>query len=302
MQKKFQLPTFMNEKIGNRALKNDDFSGKMVQLVNPQTVETLEAFDGVASIYDGPFGNNSLIRRMRKTMWKEIMERAPAGANILDMGCGTGIDAIHFAKQGYHIHAVDGSANMIEMTRKRAESQGVLNHVEPKQCDLNRLADVFDNRFDVIYSNFGALNCVLDISGLAENCSMLFRPGGSGFLIMNVMGKYCPWETMYYLLHGHPRRAFFRWSNRFRSVPLGKGKVWVRYYRPMKWYQIFKKRFELVHYQAMSLVVPPPYLESWISHHTGLLDKLEKWDDKISEKRFFRGFGDHFLITMKLRK
>ncbi|HKI47646.1 MAG TPA: methyltransferase domain-containing protein [Balneolales bacterium] len=258
-----------------------------------------DAFDGVAAIYDGPFGNNSLIQRIREMVWTEILNRAPVKADILDLGCGTGIDAVHLAGLGYRVWAVDGSANMVMKTIDRVAGQGLSKQVLVKQAGFHELSGTFDNRFDLIYSNFGALNCVSNIRCLAKDCAGLLQPGG--LLIVNVMGKYCPWEVGYYLLHGHPRRAFVRWSNRFRQVPLGKGKVWTKYYSPQQWYRFFADRFRLVGYRGMSVAVPPPYLESWGIDHPELFGILDRLDEKLTGMRFFRNMGDHFLMTLRLK-
>jgi len=257
------------------------------------------AFDRVASIYDGPFGNNSLIQRMRSKVWKDILNKTPAGANILDLGCGTGIDAVYLAGLGYRVWAVDGSENMVKKTVKRAARHGLSKQVTVMHAGFHELSGIFNDRFDAIYSNFGALNCVSNIHTFVEDCAGLLQD--DGLLITNVMGKYCPWEIGFYLLHGRPRRAFVRLSNQHRPVRLGDVKVWTRYYRPRQWYRIFLGRVKMVSYRAMSLTVPPPYLESWSSRHPELFEVLNRWDEILSHVPFFRNMGDHFLMTLKLR-
>src|SRR3546814_13945259 len=66
-----------------------------------QLRETRHAFDSVAADYDGPRGNNVLIQRMRRTLWEVVHRELPTGSRLLALGCGTGIDALHFANRGY---------------------------------------------------------------------------------------------------------------------------------------------------------------------------------------------------------
>ena len=61
--------------------------------------DTQQAFDSVAADYDGPLGNNELIQRMRKSVWKLLADNFPPGSRLLDLGCGTGLDAAHLAGQ-----------------------------------------------------------------------------------------------------------------------------------------------------------------------------------------------------------
>src|SRR2546425_7130592 len=88
--------------------------------VDPRLLDTRHAFDSVANVYDGPRGNNALIQRMRHEVWRVLGEVFPAGARLLDLGCGTGIDAVHLAASGYDILATDWSPAMVARTRWRA--------------------------------------------------------------------------------------------------------------------------------------------------------------------------------------
>ena len=38
----------------------------------------------------------------------EFLEKLPAGAQILDLGCGSGRDAKYFLEHGYKVHEVTG--------------------------------------------------------------------------------------------------------------------------------------------------------------------------------------------------
>src|SRR6476660_5487797 len=94
--------------------------GRRSSVVDSQLLDTQRAFDSVAADYDGPKGNNALIQRMRETTWRMLTKACPPGARLLDLGCGTGIDAIELARRGYSVVATDWSPQMIERTRQRA--------------------------------------------------------------------------------------------------------------------------------------------------------------------------------------
>ncbi len=61
--------------------------------LDSRLVDTRRAFDSVAAIYDGPGGNNPLIQEMRAKLWRAVTTVVPKGGRLLDLGCGTGIDA-----------------------------------------------------------------------------------------------------------------------------------------------------------------------------------------------------------------
>src|SRR5579859_3269253 len=81
--------------------------------------ETRRAFNRAAAAYDGPAGNNVLIQRMRAQMWQTLTTTFPPGARLLDLGCGTGLDAAYLAARGYAVLATDWSQAMVERTRAR---------------------------------------------------------------------------------------------------------------------------------------------------------------------------------------
>ena len=79
--------------------------GPAAASVATQLEDTRRAFDSVSADYDGPRGNNELIQRMRRTLWDTVDREVAPGARLLDLGCGTGIDALRFAQRGYRVGA-----------------------------------------------------------------------------------------------------------------------------------------------------------------------------------------------------
>src|SRR3546814_279120 len=142
-----------------------------------QLRETRHAFDSVAADYDGPRGNNVLIQRMRRTLWEVVHRELPSGSRLLDLGCGTGIDALHFANRGYPVVATDWSPGMIARTEARIAGTSPPSPVTARHLGVHQLADL-DGTFDGIYSNFGPMNCVPDLDAAAEDCARLLAPGG----------------------------------------------------------------------------------------------------------------------------
>lgn|ERR1017187_617254 len=60
------------------------------------------------------------VRALEKTTRYEAFgELLPAGARILDAGCGTGVDALGFTRLGFQVTAIDVSTEMVEHCRTR---------------------------------------------------------------------------------------------------------------------------------------------------------------------------------------
>lgn len=128
-----------------------------------------EVFDQLAPDYDVTWTNSPHGRAQRDVVWREIHPLFHPGQHILDLGCGTGEDALHLAARGIHVHAIDSSSEMVHIANGRGASARQLR-IE----DLNELKSPFDGAL----SNFGALNCVADLEGAGAELARLIRPDG----------------------------------------------------------------------------------------------------------------------------
>src|SRR4051794_32725474 len=139
-------------------------------------LETQRAFDSVAADYDGPTGNNALIQWMRQRLWETVDATVPQGGRLLDLGCGTGLDAAHFAGEGYRVVATDWSPLMVERTRGRAQAEGLQERLTVRQVGSHQLDQLDGEQFDGIYSDLGPLNCVPDLGAVAREGARLLAP------------------------------------------------------------------------------------------------------------------------------
>lgn len=267
-----------------------------------QLHDTQRAFDSVAADYDGPRGNNELIQRMRRTLWEVVCREVPAGSRLLDLGCGTGIDAFRFAELGYPVVATDWSPGMVARTEARVAAASLPSPVTVRQLGIQQLGELdsdFDGSFGGIYSDFGPLNCVPDLAATAEQCARLLSPGG--VLAFSVMGRICPWEVGHYALRGRFGRAGVRAARGATPVGMNRHTIWTRYYLPREFHRHFAARFSLESYRALSLFLPPPYLVDFYRRHQRLCDRLGRLDDRLGEWPLLRDMGDHFLMVMRRR-
>src|SRR3954469_5333681 len=89
----------------------------------------MPAFDGLARGYDAQFTSTALGRTLRAMAWHHF-ERSFAGREyLLDIGCGTGEDAIHLATLGHRVVATDASLQMVRLATHKAERAGVGNRI-----------------------------------------------------------------------------------------------------------------------------------------------------------------------------
>lgn len=262
--------------------------------------DTREAFDSVAADYDGPRGNNSLVQDMRREMWRWLDASFPRAGHLLELGCGTGLDAIRMAERGHRVTATDWSPLMIRRTRARAERALVSEKVQALALGAHELERLEGRAlYDGAYSNLGALNCLPDLRGVARECARLLKPGGR--VVFSVIGRWCPWEIGYYARHGDWSRIRVRFARRMVPVRMNGHTVWTSYWTPRELYRCFAAEFARTHYRGLCVLVPPPYLAWMKERHPRGYESLWRWDRRICGWPLIRGLGDHFLIVLSRR-
>jgi len=70
------------------------------------------------------------------------------GERVLEIGCGTGVVAIHCAKNGADVTAVDINPSAVELTRKNAAANGAYMDIR-----LSDLYEDIDSHYDTIVFN-----------------------------------------------------------------------------------------------------------------------------------------------------
>jgi len=107
---------------------------------------------------------------------------------VLELGCGTGADAILLARRGFEVTAVDSSPLAIERARVRAEEAGVLpRFVLADVCEFGPKA----GRFDLIYE-CGFYHFVRQ-AALERYLDLLWRITSPGSYFLALIGA--PGET-----------------------------------------------------------------------------------------------------------
>ena len=97
------------------------------------------------------------------------------GKRVLDLGCGAGETTAWLALQGAHVHGVDISPGMIEVTRALAERQGVADRVELHISPGEKLPFP-DAYFDAVFGH----DCLhhMDFDKSRDEFQRVLKPGG----------------------------------------------------------------------------------------------------------------------------
>lgn len=75
---------------------------------------------------------------------------AKGSLHALDIGCGTGVAAVHLARLGIHVTALDSSSEMLDIARQAARNAGFTEQIEWKHRDAVELTNSFPRSFDLV--------------------------------------------------------------------------------------------------------------------------------------------------------
>jgi 2-polyprenyl-3-methyl-5-hydroxy-6-metoxy-1,4-benzoquinol methylase len=100
----------------------------------------------------------------------------PAGARVLEIGCGAGLMATTLAERGFYVQAIDVSAAMVEQARQNAEAHGVADHLQVNVGDIYALA-FEDVSFDLVLA-VGVLPWIANVELALQEVARVTKPDG----------------------------------------------------------------------------------------------------------------------------
>lgn len=259
------------------------------------------AFDPVAASYDACFTDRMLGHMLRERVQSRLAPLFAPGRHVLELGCGTGEDALWLARRGVRVTATDASPAMLAVARERARVAGADDRITFARLALGAgpLPDAAACAFDGALADFGVLNCVPDRIGVARMLAERLRPGAHAVLVL--MGPLCGWEIGWHLVRGRPAAAVRRFR-RGAVAHLGNGataRVWYPSARRLR--AEFRPWFRHVTTVGIGILLPPSYLVESVERRPRLLARLGRLEDRIAGRFPWRHIGDHYLLVLERR-
>lgn len=131
--------------------------------------------------YEWIFGETFLSTGGLKTT-EDILKRIkhlPAGAKVLDIGCGIGGHSFVIAERfDAYVHGVDLSRNMMAVAQAHLDARPHLkNRVSFEILDATNAPGIKENTYDLVYTRDALLH-IQDKDKLFENIYKWLKPGG----------------------------------------------------------------------------------------------------------------------------
>jgi SAM-dependent methyltransferase len=259
----------------------------------------ISAFDECAERYDRVFTGSVIGQAQREPVWAELENIFHAGDRILEIGCGTGVDACYLAGHDVEVIACDSSPKMIAVAERRVRNARLSELVHPRLLAAEEITSLqTEAPFDGAFSNFGVLNCVPDLKSLAGNLAALLRPGATALLCC--MGPFCLWETVWYMTRMKPAKALRRRQRGGTTARLDGGVPLTVYYPSVPALaQSFAPQFSIKGIQGIGVTVPPSYIEPYAKQYPRLMSAAVFADSILGRCPGVRLLADHILVRFE---
>jgi SAM-dependent methyltransferase len=275
-------------------------------LATVQYYKTLEArFDRAAKLYDAAYGppsdsgrGNALMGWLQDEFLTTLRDVFPAGAALLDIGSGTGNEALALAKAGFSVLGIDVSPAMVRQAQTKMAVYGVQRGVNFRVLPAGNL-NKLDERgpFQGAYSSLGTLNTEPNLAGVARGLQNLLEPGAA--FVAVVMSRHCLFEALRRLLR-RPDEPLDR-SVEWKEARAGAGGVAapVRFYTPDEFAAQFAPFFTVERVYAFPLWLPPVHLHELYNKNPNRFRRAARRDRRMRAWPGFRAWGDHFLMVLQ---
>ena len=245
-------------------------------------------FDALAASYDSRFGASPSGRLSRFRLAERVTSAISHSSRVLDVGCGTGEDALWLARVGHTVHGIDPSSAMVETAAAKAARAGSSATFARGSIESFGGAGA---SFDVVLSNFGAMNCA-SLSAWSLIVPNLLRSGGRGVVV---------------LLGAHPLPDVVRTGRastlRIRAAPVrvGEGSTTVEYASVSEVVTALRRTCTIERVEAVGCLVPAAGHVRFARENPGTLGLLAMIESLVRRARGFRNWGDHTLFEFRRR-
>lgn len=259
-----------------------------------------EAFDSASEEYDFTIGANFINVWTRERSIAQVLGLARRDDVLLEIGCGTGTEAIRISRHVAGVVATDISPSMIALLERKISARKLgdkIQAIQLRAVDIREAKDRLPGgRARVAYSFNGALNCELGVGDFPRELWEVMEP--SGLFVCSVRNRLCLEESLV-------QAALLRFGSlaprklQPKMVSVGGMDIPAYYYYPWEFAAIFRPYFKVKKMTGLPAIVPPPYLNDLYVKLRSRLKLLETADAALGSVFPFNTFGDQTLFVFQ---
>ena len=148
--------------------------------MQPDFAQNAAFHDHLAAQYDEHLMRSPYDVLARRVFRELVVRHASPGSTLLDFGCGTGLDALAYAEQGYRVLAYDNSPGMVNELRRRCQGYIESGRITPFSMEYPSFLECFSQwpAPNAVSANFAVLNSIHDVGPLFDVFARGLAPPG----------------------------------------------------------------------------------------------------------------------------
>ncbi|MEO6304025.1 MAG: class I SAM-dependent methyltransferase [Bacteroidia bacterium] len=267
--------------------------------IQEQENSVSNAFSAQSSKFDSITTSNPMEVIYRNIVREHVLEYTKVGQSMLELNCGTGLDAVFFAENKLHVHATDNSEGMLEQLKQKVQNFKLEDHISFQKCSFNEISAVnSEKKFDHVFSNFGGLNCADDLSLVIKQLDDKIKKDGIAHFVM--IAPICFWEWMA-VFKGRFNYAFRRLRKKGARSHV-EGHYFITYYYSASYIKkAFGQNYEVVKSRSLGCFMPPTFKETFPAKWPKLFSVLKNIELTVNTLWPFNRVGDLYIISLKKR-
>jgi ubiquinone/menaquinone biosynthesis C-methylase UbiE len=213
-------------------------------------------YDRESCHYEERYWSNIAAQRIRQSFREEV--KIHSFSNVLEIGCGTGLDVSHFGSiyPERRVYGIDIAPAMVASASRKVQDLGLANVSVMVGAPEDLQAFFPEVQFDHIYVFFGALNTVPDLRQVAG--ILRSRMKRDGTMVLTFVNKWYLVDMLVDLFKFRFKRVF----GRGREIWGGYSEVYrleSRCFSPREIKRAFGDDFQITRRRGYSILYPAWY-------------------------------------------
>ncbi len=259
-----------------------------------------DAFDSASEEYDYTISHNYINSWIRKRSISELCRIAKTSDVLLEIGCGTGSEAIQISEQVRGIVATDISEKMLDLLKKKIKAKRLDRKILAARVRASEISAVKEllpeRRVRVAYSFNGALNCEPDILEVPGQLSKVVQE--DGYFLCSIRNTLSLSEALSHSLVLQFDKMATR-KNQPTMVSVGGMDIPSCYYSPTRFAHLFHPHFRVRKMIGLPAFLPPAYLSDYYLRTGKARLILEKLEFVLGGRFPFNRLGDQTLFVFQ---